>query len=260
MRTRFALLFLTFSLLTACGSSSMNTPVESIPEPTPSEEVFLESPIPSEEETLPPEESVSPVVNTYMYEGAVEDFLEPFDEYSWEREYAPEYIMIHFTSAVMLDPKNPYDMDSVRSIFEDYDISIHYILDRDGTVYCYMPETRVAWHAGVGTFADDEKYTNKMNYYAIGIEILAIGSENDMAQYLDRYQYKALDTELIGFTDAQYDALRDLVSDLCLRYNIPMDKAHVIGHEEYSPGKNDPGELFDWERLLHTETDSEENQ
>lgn len=255
-KLRLSLLLLSLCLLPACGTS-LN---ENTPEPIPSEEVLLESPIPSEEVELPPEESVTPVVNTYMYEGAIEDFLEPFDEYSWEREYAPEYVMIHFTSAVMLDSNNPYDMDAVRSIFEDYDISIHYILDRDGTVYCYIPETRVAWHAGIGTFADDEKYTNKMNFYAIGIELLAIGSANDMAQYLEPYQYKALADEHIGFTDAQYEALHALVSDLCLRYNIPMDTEHVIGHQAYSPSKNDPGELFDWSRLLQGETDLEDNQ
>ena len=32
--------------------------------------------------------------------------------------------------------------------------------------------------------------------------------------------------------------------------NIPLDRQHVIGHEEYNPKKNDPGELFDWSRIL----------
>ena len=31
-----------------------------------------------------------------------------------------------------------------------------------------------------------------------------------------------------------------------LRYDIPMDRDHIIGHQEYAIKKRDPGELFDW--------------
>ena len=89
-----------------------------------------------------------------------------------------------------------------------------------------------------------------MNKYSVGVEIVAIGSKNDMAQYLEAWEYNALDESLIGFTDAQYESLRNLVSDICQRNDIPFDREHVIGHEEYNKNKSDPGELFDWERLF----------
>ena len=111
-------------------------------------------------------------------------------------------------------------------------------------------EDRVAWHAGKGEWANDEKYTNKMNHYAIGIEIAAIGSQKDMGIYLTEEEYAALDDRFKGFSDAQYDALKLLVEDICARYDIPADRDHVIGHQDYSPSKNDPGELFDWSRIL----------
>lgn len=185
-----------------------------------------------------------------VYSGAVEDFLLPVEEYSWEREFAPEYVMIHFTSAVVEHRDDPLNMDYIRQIFVDYDISVHYIIDREGTVRCYVPEDRVAWHAGKGEWANDEKYTNKMNHYAIGIEIAAIGSQKDMEIYLAEEEYAALDDRFKGFSDAQYDALKLLVEDICARYGIPADRDHVIGHQDYSPSKNDPGELFDWSRIL----------
>ncbi|MBP3523968.1 MAG: N-acetylmuramoyl-L-alanine amidase [Clostridia bacterium] len=185
-----------------------------------------------------------------VYSGAVEDFLLPVEEYSWEREFAPEYVMIHFTSAVVEHRDDPLNMDYIRQIFVDYDISVHYIIDREGTVRCYVPEDRVAWHAGKGEWANDEKYTNKMNHYAIGIEIAAIGSQKDMGIYLTEEEYAALDDRFKGFSDAQYDALKLLVEDICARYDIPADRDHVIGHQDYSPSKNDPGELFDWSRIL----------
>jgi N-acetyl-anhydromuramyl-L-alanine amidase AmpD len=129
-------------------------------------------------------------------------------------------------------------------------VSIHYIIDRAGTVYCYIPEDRVAWHAGKGQWAGDEKYTDKMNFYAIGIELVGIGSAKDMSLYMTKENYNKLDKSLRGFTDAQYISLKALVEDICCRNGIPMDREHVIGHEDYSSRKKDPGELFDWDRLL----------
>ena len=181
---------------------------------------------------------------------AKEYFLEPLRKFSWEKKFDTEYVVLHFTSNVVADRENPYDMQAIRRIFEDNELSVHYIIDRDGNAYCYIPENRAAWHAGVGTFGDDEKYTNKMNKYSIGIEIAAIGSKADMAQYLESYEYYALDSSLVGFSDAQYETLKKLVPDICERNGIPFDREHVIGHEQYNENKTDPGELFDWARLF----------
>ena len=197
--------------------------------------------------TQPITEVTKPV---YVYSGAIEDFLLPLEEFSWDRIYAPELIMLHFTSAVVNHRDDPYNMEYVRQTFIDYDVSIHYIVERNGTVRCYIPEDRVAWHAGKGEFADDPKYTNSMNQYAIGIEIVGMGSESDMSIYLTSKEYKAIDDSLKGFTDEQYAALGLLIDDLCKRYGITKDRDHIIGHEEYSPKKNDPGELFDWDRVI----------
>ena len=89
-----------------------------------------------------------------------------------------------------------------------------------------------------------------MNKYSVGIEIVAIGSEKDMAQYLTSDEYAELDKSLVGFTEAQYDTLRRLAYDICERNDIPFDRQHIIGHEEYNPEKSDPGELFDWGRIF----------
>lgn len=232
MRKLFLVAVLAF-LLIGCKEDTVVIATEEAEVTTTEVTVMTEAP-------LPP--SVSPL--------ASEHFLEPFDDYSWEREFDAEYVMIHFTSAVMLSRDDPYNIETVRKIFEDGGISIHYLIDRDGSIYCYMPETRAAWHAGKGTLADDERLTNKMNKYSVGIELLAIGSENDMAQYLSKEEYRLIDASLIGYTDAQYESLAKLVNDVCERNSIPFDRDHIIGHEEYNPQKSDPGELFDWERLV----------
>ena len=181
---------------------------------------------------------------------ALEDYLEPVEEFSWERTAAPEFVMIHFTSAVVPYPEDPFSMDYIREIFVAYDLSVHYIIQRDGTVRCYIPENRVAWHAGAGRWGGNPKYTDNMNHYAIGIELVGMGSAEDMSHYLTEEEYLALEDTWKGFTDVQYEALQALVADICGRNGIPMDKDHVIGHDAYNPKKTDPGSLFDWCRLF----------
>jgi len=89
-----------------------------------------------------------------------------------------------------------------------------------------------------------------MNDYAIGIELMGIGTQKEMSIYMTAANYNKLDPAHLGFTDAQYASLKALVQDICDRNDIPMDRDHVIGHEDYSPKKVDPGDLFDWDRLL----------
>ena len=198
----------------------------------------------------PPTEPTEPPAPVVVYPGAVVDYLGVVTDFSWEQEFPPEYVMIHFCSAVMLDREDPYNYDLVRSTFVDNEVSIHYLIDRDGTVYCFIPEDRHAWHAGVGDWLDREEYHNNLNRYSIGIELMAIGSAEDMSLYMHEWEYDQIDPALIGYTDAQYEALKLLVADICERNDIPMDRDHVIGHEEFSPHKNDPGELFDWSRII----------
>lgn len=181
---------------------------------------------------------------------AEKDFLQPMEYYSRARDHKAEFVMIHFMSAVVLDSKNPYDMDLTRSTYIDNGVSTHYTIDRDGNIYCYVPEALVAYHAGKGVWNNDGKYTDAMNDYAIGIELMGIGSQKDMRQYMTAYNYYRLDPAHLGFTDAQYESLKALVQDICQRNDIPMDRQHIIGHEEYSPKKADPGDLFDWDRLI----------
>ena len=227
------LILLAMMLLPACRTETVDSkPTEPMHTASGSVQATTEG-------TKPPVE-VSPL--------AVPDFLD-LDNSSYPREDPVEFVMIHFTSAVMLDRQNPYDYDLVRGIFEDNRLGIHYIIDRDGTVYCFLPESRSAWHAGKGSFGD-EKYTDNMNRHSIGIELMAIGSQADMSIYLHPEEYDRLDEELIGFTDAQYASLSALVQDICQRHEIAVDRRHIIGHQEYNPAKNDPGELFDWAKFM----------
>lgn len=242
------LIYLFFALIYLClvmSACTDNSPERSTP-------LAIEITKQSTSEITPLDPPKDPdIVSKY----AAEDFLLPLNKYSWKREFPVEFVILHFSSNVVIDKNDPYSLEGVRKVFEDNFVSTNYIIDRDGTVYCWIPEQRAAWHAGEGTWLDNEKYENKMNKYSIGIEMLAIGSKNDMKQYLTASEYNSLPKEILGYTEAQYEALTELLEDITDRWNIPCDRQHILGHEEYKPVKSDPGELFDWDRIMKSLND-----
>ena len=107
-------------------------------------------------------------------------------------------------------------------------VSAHYTIDRDGRVYAHVPEERRAFHAGVSWWAGE---TN-VNARSIGIELVNPGHE---------FGY-------IPFAEEQIAALVELASGILKRHPIPAKR--VVGHSDVAPArKQDPGELFPWQRL-----------
>ena len=161
------------------------------------------------------------------------------------------HVIIHFTSNVLNNNVDPYQIEDIYSIFEEYEVSAHYVIDRDGTIYQFVGENRVAYHAGKGNIISEVFNIASMNDKSIGIELLAIGTKEEMVPLITEETYDRLDSSLIGYTDEQYSALQSLITDILSRYStIKRDREHIMGHEEYAPvRKTDPGKLFDWTRL-----------
>jgi N-acetylmuramoyl-L-alanine amidase len=108
------------------------------------------------------------------------------------------------------------------------EVSAHYVVDEDGSILQLVPESRRAWHAGRSYW----KGERDINSRSIGIEIVNPGHENG---------YRP-------FPDAQVQSVIELARDICARHGIaPHD---VLGHSDVAPErKEDPGELFPWDRL-----------
>ena len=72
-----------------------------------------------------------------------------------------------------------------------------------------------------------------------------------MAGYITGEAYDSLAPGIPGYTEAQYASLKALIREIAARHpGIRLDRQHVVGHDEYAPGrKQDPGELYDWSRL-----------
>lgn len=144
-----------------------------------------------------------------------------------------DLVVIHSISL----PPGQYGGDEVQALFTnqlDWDahpyfaqirglqVSSHFYIRRDGSLWQFVSANDRAWHAGVSSY----RGRSQCNDDSIGIELE--GLEGDV------------------FEDAQYQQLAQLCRDLHHQYPI----AHIAGHEHIAPGrKQDPGPGFDWGRL-----------
>ena len=107
-------------------------------------------------------------------------------------------------------------------------VSSHYFVFEDGRVAQLVEEDRRAWHAGKSSW-DGE---TDINSRSIGIEIANPGHE---------FGYRP-------FPDVQIAALIPLCRDILARRPVPPQR--VLAHSDVAPTrKDDPGELFPWQRL-----------
>lgn len=104
-------------------------------------------------------------------------------------------------------------------------VSAHYVVDEDGTVYALVDEDLRAWHAGRSWWRGQ----TDINSRSIGIELVNPGHE---------FGYRP-------FPAAQMRAAADLARDVLSRHPIPQ--RNIVGHSDIAPQrKEDPGEFFDW--------------
>lgn len=83
-------------------------------------------------------------------------------------------------------------------------VSAHYGVRLDGSIWHWVDEDNTAYHAG----------NYAMNQRSIGIEHEDNGDYNGVR------------------TDALYTTSAKLVKDICTFYNIPIDRSHIIKHSE----------------------------
>lgn len=172
-------------------------------------------------------------------------------QYSKPRTENITHVVIHFISNAVSKPQDPYNVQDIYRIFLNNGVSTHYMIGRNGEVYRLADENRVAYHAGKGNLPGFPAYENKLNEYSIGIELLAIGTLDEMLPFLSAQTYESISPSDIGYTDAQYRSLNLLLDGIIKRHPaIGRDRQHIVGHDEYAPGRRtDPGKLFDWSRI-----------
>lgn len=134
----------------------------------------------------------------------------------------PDLIVLHYTGMDSTEAALARLCDPVA------EVSAHYLIARDGTVFQLVDDTMRAWHAGAGSWGA----VQDVNSRSIGVELCNAAA-------------------LIGlppFAHRQMTSLETLLDDLMKRHSVLPER--VIGHCDMALGrKADPGPAFDWRRL-----------
>jgi N-acetylmuramoyl-L-alanine amidase len=130
----------------------------------------------------------------------------------------PSFVVIHHTA------QNSCDQTLKTFTLKRTQVSAHYVVCRDGTVYHMLNDYLRAHHAGASKWGG----AIDINSSSIGIELDNNGFEN--------------------FDEKQISSLLVLLDRLKKSFNIPA--ANFIGHGDIAPvRKNDPNWRFPWKLL-----------
>ncbi|MFF3287487.1 N-acetylmuramoyl-L-alanine amidase [Streptomyces sp. NPDC003023] len=133
---------------------------------------------------------------------------------------------------VIHDTEGGYDGSLAALTNPDVPGSAHYLIRAsDGLVTQMIENKHLAWHAGNWTH----------NMHAIGVEH-------------EGYAIK----EGKWYTEPQYQSSADLVKFLATKYNVPLDRDHIIGHDEVALQTDagmrnlhwDAGPYWDWNHYM----------
>lgn len=143
------------------------------------------------------------------------DFIDYPSPNFGDRRLPVDMIVIHYTEMT----------DTAKTLAHlsnpDAEVSSHYLIDYDGTIYRLVDEEKRAWHAGVSRWQG----VADVNSRSIGIEIMNDGKK--------------------PYTPAQMNALAALCHDIKSRHVIKPE--NIVGHSDVAPvRKIDPGPHFDW--------------
>tara|TARA_B100000579_G_scaffold200161_1_gene163641 strand:+ start:1475 stop:2194 length:720 start_codon:yes stop_codon:yes gene_type:complete len=135
-----------------------------------------------------------------------------------------KYLIIHYTG--MKDEKKAIH----RLTDKKSKVSCHYFIKINGEIILLVPESYIAWHAGVSSW----KNKKSLNKFSIGIEIHNKGHDHGYSK----------------FTEAQINSTIVLCKKLIKKYKISNN--NILGHSDIAYNrKKDPGEKFPWKKLAN---------
>lgn len=137
-------------------------------------------------------------------------------------DMAIDKIIIHETEG---------ELQSVLDLFRSSTAyaSCHYVINVDGTVYQMVRLKDLPWHAGNWWF----------NMHSACIEVIGYAAKG-------------------SFTEPQYRSTSEVVKYVGKRYSIPLDRAHVLGHDNVPATTQagianmhtDMGPYWNWQKLM----------
>lgn len=135
-----------------------------------------------------------------------------------ERTTPVEMIVLHCSA---------FPIEECLKIWDEYEVSAHYVIDENGEITRLVEEKNKAYHAGEGFWRGR---SGNLNTYSIGIELIN----------------KSLGQE--GYSEKQIEKLIPFLQKLMRKYKL--DPRDVVGHSDMAPKrKADPGRSFPWKSL-----------
>jgi N-acetyl-anhydromuramyl-L-alanine amidase AmpD len=140
-----------------------------------------------------------------------------------------QFVVVHTTEGVY-----PSDIDWLCS--EEHEVSAHFYIRKNGTIYCLVHTGDAAWHCAT----DEDEKTDRPdlwkvwtgpnnNWDSVGIECEAKWGE--------------------AVNEAQMVSLAQIINYLIDTYQVPKDRLHIVGHYELKRTKQDPPN-FNWDDLF----------
>lgn len=127
--------------------------------------------------------------------------------WSGRKGYRPEAVVIHIMDGTLVGTDSWFANTTSQ-------VSAHYGIGKNGEVHQYVQENDAAWHAGRVDAPVWKliKPNINPNLYTIGIE--HEGKPDDV------------------WTDAMKQSSATLIREICQRWQIPIDRDHIVGHFE----------------------------
>lgn len=116
-----------------------------------------------------------------------------------------------------------YDIQLIVNQFRHYNVSSHYLIGRDGTIYQLVDEKDIAFHAGKSFLPDG---SSGINTRSIGIELVTNQTDSP--------------------TPAQLSQVVALVKHLKTKYPVK----HILRHSDIAPDRKTDPWNFDWSTFL----------
>ena len=136
-------------------------------------------------------------------------------------------VVLHATAA-----RGPGDFNYLRRGGSDTrPVSIHYYIDKAGSISQIVDDKDVAWQAGLSTWTVDGAFISpSCNPISIGIELENLNTGRD------------------PYPPAQYAAALDLVRYLVSKYSIP--RRQLVRHLDIAPRRKTDPAGFPWEQFV----------
>lgn len=130
--------------------------------------------------------------------------------------FKPQAVVIHVGEG---------SQNSIYQTFQTEPKSSHYCVSKTGEIWQFVQEADTAWSNGVVLGPTSPLVLSQPginpNLYTISIEHEGFGT--------------------IDFTPEQYNQTSQLVREICQRWGIPIDRIHVLRHNEIRVDKTCPG-------------------